>query len=145
MRSVCWNGACGLGVGAMIAIRVFFVDYLCVLYGDGFITCRLMLRVGSFHWFTTSLLAVLLSGCVLVGSMCLFDGDLRSACARFPVFSRVATPGVAVSLLLASEVRAFVSVVSVGSNGGVLFALFAWLVGLFSTYVHERDVSRHTQ
>ncbi len=91
-----------------------------------------------------SSLAILLSCFVPIGCMCLFISDLRSACARLPVLSGGATPGVSVSLLLASEVLARVSFVYVGSYGGILFALFGWLVLLFSTYVRERDVNKHT-
>jgi hypothetical protein len=47
--------------------------------------------------------------------------------------------------LLASEVLSCVSIVSLGSYSGVLIVVFGWFVGLFSTYVHERDVNRHTQ
>ena len=47
--------------------------------------------------------------------------------------------------MLASVVLSCVNVVSVGSFSGVLIALFGCLVGLLSTYVHEIDVSMHTQ
>ena len=77
--------------------------------------------------------------------MCLFMCGLGSNCARLPDFSGGATPSVAVTLLLASVVQACVSGVSLGSYSRVLIALFGWFVGLFSTYVRGRDVSKHTQ
>ena len=47
--------------------------------------------------------------------------------------------------LLASAVLSCVSVAFVGSYSGDLIAVFGWFVGLFSTYVQERDVNKHTQ
>ena len=76
--------------------------------------------------------------------MCLVSSVLRSACARLLVISGSATPGVSVSLL-GSEVLSCVFVVFVRSYSGVSIVLFGLFVGLFSTYVHERDVSRHAQ
>ena len=74
-----------------------------------------------------------------------FAGGFRLAYARVPIFTRVATPGVAASLTLDSKVLAFVSVDSEGSKGGVLFTLFGWLVHEFRTCELKRDVSKHTQ
>ena len=89
-------------------------------------------------------MAVQLSCYVPIGSMCLVISVLRSGRARLPIISGSATPGFSVSLL-ASEVMSCGSIVSVGSYSGVLIVVFGWFVGLFSTYVHERDVNRHTQ
>ena len=142
---VCWDAACGLGVSAMLRF-VYVLSMLCESFMEmclfiNFSCCALAIFVGLL----LSSLAILLSDCVPIGSMYLFISDLRSACARLSVFSGGATPGVSDSFLLASEVLACVSFVSVGSYGGVLFALFGWLVGLFSTHVRERDVNKHTQ
>ena len=91
------------------------------------------------------MLGIPLPNCVSIVSMCLFFGDLRSARARLPIFSRCATSVGSVSLLMASWVLACVSFVPVGSHGEVLFALSGWSVGLFSTYARERDAKRHRQ
>ena len=91
-----------------------------------------------------SSLAVQLSGCVPIGSMCMVSSVLRSGCARLPIISGSATPGFSVSLL-ASEVLSCGSIVFVRPYSGVLIDVFGWFVGLFSTYVQERDVNKHTQ
>ena len=89
-------------------------------------------------------MAILISGCVPIGSTCLVSSVLRSACARLLVISGSATPGSSVSLL-ASAVLSCVFVAYVGSYSGNLIVVFGWFVGLFSTYVQERDVNKHTQ
>ena len=100
------DGACGLGVSAMLRF-VYVFSMLC----ESFMEMCLLLNfsycaLAVFICLLLSSSAILLSGCVAIGSKCLFIGVLRSACARLPVFSGGATPGVFVSLLLASEVMA---------------------------------------
>jgi hypothetical protein len=75
----------------------------------------------------------------------LFGYGLRSACAGLPAFSGGPTPSVAVTLSLALVVLACIPALYVGSYCGVLVALFGWFMGLFSTYVYDKDVNKHTQ
>jgi len=91
------------------------------------------------------MLEIPLRSCVSIVSMCLFVCDLRSARARLPIFSRGAPSVGSITPLLASGVLTCVSFVSMGSYGGVLFALFGWSVGLLSTCARDRDVKMHRQ
>ena len=84
-----------------------------------------------------------LSGRFPTSSACLFGCGLHSTRARPSDFSGGQTPCVDVAIVLAPVVQACILIVCAGSLCGLLGALVGWLMGLFSTYVYEKDVYMH--